>query len=307
MSKGDKTRIEYIRVANYYYKWGLTQDEIAKRINVSRQKINKMLKECIELGIVKFLIPELEETYLKIEALIEEKYNLKSVRICKPINQEYLYSELGNLGSQYLMSIIRNGDTIGFSRGRSVSALVDYIEPKNIKNINVAQLMGGWNNNHTNENSDEIVHRFSKKLNANATMLYFPVVVKSEVLKQEILKEYSYIEAYDAIKSCSIAVVGIGNSKYPELIPTMGEQDYKHIKDKAVGEICTHFYNENGEFLNIPFNNRVISVEYKDYMNIPMRIGVAGSQDKLLAIKGALKGKLVNVLITDLEIAKQLL
>lgn len=299
-------KVEYLRIASYYYKWGLTQDEIAKKINISRQKVNRILKECIEIGIVKFVIPELEDTNVELEAALEEKYVLKAVRIVRPVSQEYLYSELGRTGSEYLISIFNEGDTIGFSRGRSVAALVDHIHPRKIKNTTVVQLMGGWNNQNTNGNSDEIVHRFSEKVNARPIMLYAPVVVKSKILKEAIWKESSFLEVYDIIKSCSIAVVGIGNAKYPELIPTMGEKDYGYIKDKAVGEICTHFFDENGNLMKTPFDDRVISIEYEDYINIPIRIGVAGSLEKLSAIKGAVTGKIINVLITDFETAKHL-
>lgn len=304
MGIDNNKRVEYIRIASYYYKWGLTQDEIAKKVNVSRQKVNRMLKECINLGIVKFVIPELEDTYVKLEAAIEKKYDLKAVRIAKHTPEENLYSELGRTGSEYLESIFSEGDIIGFSRGRSVAALVDHISPRKVKNTTVVQLMGGWNNENTNGNSDEIVHRFAEKVNARSAMLYAPVVVKSKVLKEAILKEASFLEVYEIIKSCSIAVVGIGSSKYPELIPTMGEEDYGYIKDKAIGEICTHFFDKNGNFIKTPFDDRVISVGSEDYMNIPTRIGVAGSLEKVDAIKGALAAKIINVLITDFETAK---
>ncbi|MTI65586.1 MAG: sugar-binding transcriptional regulator [Firmicutes bacterium] len=307
IDKENKKRVEYIRIASYYYKWGLTQNEISKKINVSRQKVNRMLKECVKLGIVKFVIPELEDSYVKLESEIEKKYNLKAVRIAKHGCQENLYSALGRTGSEYLMKIFSDGDTIGFSRGRSVSNLVDSINPRKIKDTTAVQLMGGWNNENTNGNSDEIVHRFSEKVNARPAKLYAPVVVESKILKEAILKEASFLKVYDIIKSCSISVVGIGNAKYPELIPTMGEKDYSYIKDKAVGEICTHFFDENGDYIKTPFNDRVISVEYEDYMNIPIRIGVAGSLEKLKAIKGAVAGKIINVLITDFETAKHLL
>lgn len=35
---------KYIKIANWYYNLGLTQDEIAKRLFVSRQRVNQMIR-----------------------------------------------------------------------------------------------------------------------------------------------------------------------------------------------------------------------------------------------------------------------
>jgi len=294
-------RREYVRIANYYYRFGFTQEEIAKKMNMSRQRINRILSKCIELGIVKIVIPELEDTHMGIEAELEHKYGLQGVRVVDLISEEHLYSALGMVASQYLMSIIKPGDCVGFSRGRSVSALVEHVNPVDIEELTVVQLMGSWNDENSKVSSDDIVHRFSEKTAARPVMLHAPVVVKSEALRQSIMEEPFFI------KKCNIAVMGIGDAKYQDLIPTIGEEEYDYMRNNAVGEICTHFFNEKGERVESPIANRIIAVEYEDLMKISVRMGVAGSSQKLAAIKGALAGKLINVLITDLKTAKTLL
>ena len=87
------------------------------------------------------------------------------------------------------------------------------------------------------------------------------------------------------------------------------------IKDKTqtewakevVGEVCTHFYDCNGTAVEPPFRDRIISVMLDDYMKIPVRIGIAGGKEKTEAISAAVKGGYINVLITDLQTAKELL
>lgn len=44
---------EYTRIAYYYYEAGRTQDQIAQRLGISRQRVNRILAECIERGIVR--------------------------------------------------------------------------------------------------------------------------------------------------------------------------------------------------------------------------------------------------------------
>ena len=74
-----------------------------------------------------------------------------------------------------------------------------------------------------------------------------------------------------------------------------------------VGEICTHCFDADGQPVEFPFSNRILAISREDYKNIPTRIGIAGGPEKLAAIRAALRGGYVNVLITDLDTAAALL
>ena len=80
----------------------------------------------------------------------------------------------------------------------------------------------------------------------------------------------------------------------------------KWTKDVA-GEVCTHFFNKDGEEVIPPFGDQIIAIPLEDYHNIPIRIGVAGGPGKTEAIRAALNGGYVNVLITDLQTANKLI
>lgn len=72
---------EYRRVAYYYYKAGLTQEAIAKRMQMSRQRVNRIVSACVKLGIVKISVEGLDQCYLEIETALEQKYGIREVRI----------------------------------------------------------------------------------------------------------------------------------------------------------------------------------------------------------------------------------
>lgn len=299
--------MDYIRIANYYYKDNLTQEEIAKKMNISRQKVNRILNKCIELGIVQINIANFEDSHLWLEVELEKKYKLKSVRVIDCDVNEDIYVKLGKCAAEYLSNIINDGDIIGLSRGRSISALVDNMPDIKKKKIIITQLMGGWNNEETNIGNDDIVRRFSEKINAKSNMLYAPIVVNNPELRKAIMNEPFFLEAYNIIKSCTIAIVGIGDVKNQQILPSIKDDDYKYLIDKnVVGEICTHFFDINGLTVKTPLDNRVIAIELNDFLRIPIRIGVAGAKSKIFAILGALKGGYINTLITDYETAKLL-
>ena len=102
-------------------------------------------------------------------------------------------------------------------------------------------------------------------------------------------------------------MVGIGSfSDQMNLVPKkfMFDDEYRALREqKAVGEICTHYFDANGTVIKSGINERVFAIDYDSYMKIPVRVGIAGGSDKLQAMIGAIKGRLINVLITDLNTA----
>lgn len=306
----EEQQAEYVRVAYYYYKAGLTQDQIAVRMHLSRQKINRMLGQCVEIGIVQINIAGYEQSHVALETMLEERYDLKAVRIVGHVTAENAYALLGLTAAKYLAGIVQSGDVIGFSRGRTMSALVRNLPRMNRDNLMITQLMGSWNSQHANVNVDDIVHRAAENFGAATTMLYAPAVVNKRELRDSIMREPFFIEAYEVIRSCTIAAVGIGEFALPLLsdIPLMDEKEYQLYRDQqAVGEICAHFFDGNGRAVTTEFDERTIVVAREDYLRIPLRIGVAGLPSKLSAIQGALMGGYINVLVTDLDTAEALI
>lgn len=306
----DEKRNEYVRIAYYYYKAGLTQEQIAGKMNLSRQRVNRILGQCLELGIVQINITGHEQSYVELETKLETMYSLKAARIAGPVTEENAYAMLGLTAARFLSGIIHNGDVIGFSRGSMMSALVCSLPHIQCDNLKVTQLMGSWNGPHSNINVDDIVHRAAENLGATTTMLYAPVVVNKRELRDSIINESYFQEAYSIIRSCTIAAVGIGafDQSLPGMIPSMEEREYQVYCDKqAVGEVCAHFFDRKGRPVKTEFDERTINVELDDFFAIPLRIGVAGLPLKLPAIQGALNGGYINVLVTDQDTAESLL
>lgn len=309
----EEQKNEYRRVAYYYYKEGLTQEEIAKRMKMSRQRVNRIISSCIDLGIVTINIEGLDNSNLELETKLEDKYGLKEVRIINETADEQKIQELGIEGGKYLRSILKDNDIIGFSRGRNTSALVGFL-PEDVEyphNITVTQLMGSAIETNENTAVDETVYHFAAKLHAKASRLYAPIILSNEELRDSFIQEPYFEKSYEVIKKCDIAVVGIGtaSSQWKHMISLYDIADKEQTewaKDVA-GEVCTHFYNSEGAAIEPPFRNRIISILLDDYMKIPVRIGVAGGKDKTEAIAAAIKGDYINVLITDLQTARQLM
>ncbi len=315
-NRSEGSKGEYIRVAYYYYKARLTQEEIAKKMNMSRQRVNRILGKCENLGIVKIEVVGYETLFLELETDLERKYSLVGARVVGSDTSDDFYAELGSAAGRYLADIVKDGDLIGFSRGRATAALVDNLPPVNRERLAVTQLVGGWNEQQNDIDVDDIVSRFARKLNASVNKLYAPVIVKSPEIRRSIMEEPYFRTAYEKIKSCSIAAVGIGNLEnlgffsdmFADTAQGTGERSrLESIAPGAVGEICARFFDMEGKRVVTSLDERIIAIDTDDFLKIPVRIGIAGTPAKLDAITGALRGGYINVLITDQETAKALL
>ena len=77
--------------------------------------------------------------------------------------------------------------------------------------------------------------------------------------------------------------------------------------NRIIGETCTRFYDKNGNEVPTEVVDRTISIPFSQLHKVKYVIGVAASDEKVPAIYSALKGKLINILITDESTAKKLL
>ncbi|MCM0648109.1 sugar-binding transcriptional regulator [Clostridium swellfunianum] len=302
-------RNEYTKVAYYYYKLGMTQDEIAKKMSTSRQRVNRILKKCLETGIVKIVIQEYDNQNVDLEIELETLLGLNEMIIVNNADGE-INEFLGAAASSYLERVLKANDIIGFSRGRALSSLVQNLRPMDKKNLTVTQLVGGLNADESHINSDYIVAHSSEVLNAKPCFMYAPIILENKKLRDSLMNESFFSSVYDVMKSCTIAIVGIGDmsdkSNFVQKNFISKSESYILQSKNAVGEICTHYFDVNGKIIDSGLNDRVLSIDLQSYKSIPIRIGVGCGPEKLSSILGAARGELINVLITDFKTAQAL-
>jgi DNA-binding transcriptional regulator LsrR (DeoR family) len=84
-------------------------------------------------------------------------------------------------------------------------------------------------------------------------------------------------------------------------------KELKSLSDRgAVGDICLRFFDASGAPVITPLNERVIAIELTDLKRVDRVVGIAGGRRKYAAIRGALRGGRINVLITDRATAERL-
>jgi lsr operon transcriptional repressor len=101
----------------------------------------------------------------------------------------------------------------------------------------------------------------------------------------------------------NIAVVGIGplsaNATFTQFGYITPQELELLQRQGCVGDILGQFFDKNGKRLELDFHNRLIAVSIEHLKRMQHVIGIAGSEHKIEAIKGALRGGYIHCLITD--------
>lgn len=301
---------EMVRASYYYYKLGMTQEDIAKKMNTSRQRINRIIKSALDQGIVKIDIVDRYKGNIELEERLERKFNLQQAIVISAM-KERLITNLGQAGASYLESIIKKDDIIGFTGGNTISEVAKNLSHNEDLNISAVQLVGGMNIAFTNMSPEEITRTIAKKLGGKAYIPYAPVIVENEETKKALMADHSLSSIFDYMKKAKIFMVGIGelneNTKlYIE--DEFNKQYTEHLLSHGgVGDIGFRWFNRNGQPIENQYNTRTIGFDVLKDREDTRVIGISGGQNKIEAIRGALAGSYIDVLITDIDVAEELL
>lgn len=110
-------------------------------------------------------------------------------------------------------------------------------------------------------------------------------------------------------KQANVALFTVGTVRDEALLFRLGyfnEEEKALLKRLGVGDICSRFFDANGDICSSAINDRTIGVQLADLRLKERSILVAGGNRKIAAIHGALTGKYANVLIIDQHTAKAL-
>lgn len=301
-----------IEAAKLYYLLDYNQHEIANILGVSRPTVSRLLQQAKSEGIVQITITDPTENVENLASELEHKFNLKKVIVASiPQYENHIIKNyLGEKAAGFLDEIVKDEDIIGVTWGTTLYHVAIELKQKFVKDVKVVQLKGGVSHSETNTYASEILYLFGKAFNTAPHNLPLPAIVDHVVVKQAMEADRHIRRILELGKQANIALFTIGPVKTDSLLFQLGyftESDIQSLEGKAVGDICSRFFDKEGRICNESLNERTLGVNLNDLKNKEFSILVAGGPNKIDGIYGALKGGFANVLITDHFTAKFLL
>ncbi|SHE33162.1 sugar-binding transcriptional regulator [Clostridium fallax] len=301
-----------VEVARLYYQLNYSQQQISSRLGISRPTISRLLKYAKEKGYITINIIDPFADLDKLAYELKERYGLSDVQIALSPKDEYdsIVDYIGKKAAEYLEQNIKSGDIIGVSAGTTIYKVAKKLTPQNIKDIEVVQLQGSIINLKVDKYESEIVSMIAKAFRTIPKYLPLPVIFDNNNIKQIVEKDSHIKNILEMGIKANIALFTVGNIEDGVLLSSLdylSEIDKLILREKGIGDICCRFFDENGHICSEYIDNRIVAVSLDSLKEKEKSILVAGGEHKIKAIKGALRGKIANVFITDQYTAKRLL
>ena len=314
MSRLDEIRL-MAKVARMYYDQGIRQHEITERLNIHQSKVSRMLKRAREENIVRISIATPAGFFPDLEDALESRFQLKeAVVVDSDGDEERVVRDLGAAAAFYVETTIKPQMIVGISSwSRSLFSMVEALHPSTAgAGGKVVQILGGVGRASTHYQATQLAQRLAGLIGASAVLLQAPGVVGSAEAKAVLVQDPAVKEAARLFAKLDLALVGIGSLEPSSLLAQSGNifsvQERRQLhRSGAVGDICFQFIDKQGRQVESPLMERVIGIDLAMLKSSPRVVAIAGGESKVPAILASLKGKWINVLITDRITADRLI
>lgn len=300
------------RVAWLYYVEALNQQEIGDQLRLSRITIGRMLQRARDEGIVQININTPETVFFKTERQLIQYYGLKDAIVTIEAEPgESLYRTLSGAAASWLLSHVWKGVKIGLGMGRTISYIPGVFKPDHPLECTFYEVTGGSALSSSMVTQYNIVSKMAELAGGRAEYIYAPIIVSSKEARHALLNETSVREALDKARRCDILIQGIGPVDKSAILYIYGYLNDQEIEkmqaEGGVGDLLGRFFDQKGQPVENPINDRIIGLNLEDISRIPWSVVVAGGAEKVPALKAALNRHLINVIITDNRTAQLLM
>ncbi len=301
-------------ILTLYYLEGLTQSEIARRLELSTAKVNRLLQQAREQGYVNITIRTPFQHLFDLEARLKAVFGLQEVIVIPSAGESTssLLNVVGTVASSFLLEHLHDGDVIGIGGGTAVHASVQSVEPSRVYQVKVVPVFGAIQGDMTLD-VNYLASSLAGRLGGTAYQLHAPAFVDNGEQRNQLHEMAPIKEILDIARQATHLLVGVGTvdaevsrfAKFSALSPA----DLRHISADcgAVGEIAGTIYDIDGGTVAPEYASRVIGLARPELMAIPYRIGVAVTASKAMTMYGALRGGFLHALITDETAARGVL
>lgn len=303
-----------IKIATLYYTEGMKQTEIARVLNLSQSQVSRALNRCVKDGLVKISVIQPSNIFISLERELQSRYGFTQaivVDVPEDPSQTQIQQAIGSSAAHYMQTSLQKNELVGISSwSETIRAMVDGMHPLSITAKGVIQLLGGIGPD-GNLQATMLTHSLANMLNCEFFLLPAVTIERSVEDKARLLNSIEVASVVEKFNIVDLAIIGIGSMEPSNLLRNSGNYYQKKMTDElikrgAVGDICLHYYDENGVAVLSDEEDPVISMTLEQLKACPRVVALAGGIQKVSAIRAALKGGLIDVLITDRITATEL-
>ncbi|MFQ6096620.1 MAG: sugar-binding transcriptional regulator [Armatimonadota bacterium] len=318
-----------LRAARLYYEEGLSQADIARRLFVSRPEVSRLLSRARAAGIVRItVVPPARDEYLQdLADRLIEAFGLRHAVLApgrhEIPDEQTLHSLLHLIAAraaQYLDEVLTDDDVLAVAWGYNTSNVMRHLRPtKILPSLTVVPMSGVLTHRMDLFDSNALARDFAMAYGGRYLSLPAPAMVRTPRQRTLAAKLPLVDDTLAALRRATIAVTSMAPATHHTPAVREGfvsvQQLRRLVKEGAVGEISGWYYDAEGKVVaprGVACYPVGMELGTLREMAAPGSdravIGIAGADEqRYLPIFAALRGRLVNVLVTDHVTAQRLL
>lgn len=313
MNKEEKKQELAARAAWMYYVAGLTQQEIAQSLGLSRQVAQRLISSAREQGMVSVKIAHPVTHCLTLADELSAKFGLTLCRVVPSgqLNDDAVQQMLAVEGAEVMSQFItgEQPQTFGVGSGKTLRAIIDALPWTERPQHHCVSMIGAIARDDSGTRYD-VPLKMAEKMQGKYFFIPAPLYADSPDDREMWCQHQVYQRVTQRALNASVTFLGIGEVSPGCPLNTEGfitDSQVSDLQSKgAAGEMLGHFFNQQGERIYGELDALLTSVplEANTTRNI---IGFAGGARKFAAIRAAVLGGWVNGLVTDEATANRLL
>ena len=308
----DRKENEVARAAWLYYQEEMTQNEVARELNVSRSTVTRLLQRAKLDGLVTITL-NVTASVFQAERDLERAFGLERVRLVPSPSDDTIQKHwLGHVAAEMLASMMTDGSIAAVGWGTTLLAMADsLVGHTSIAGAQVVPLVGGLHNAAIGTETNEIAKYVAQHFNAAMRPLLAPIYVQDEATAIGLANDPGIRDALDLARKASVVIYSLGAVHQDTTIFKFGHitAEQKAFLDGhgAVGDIACRWIDAQGQSVELPPSINPIGISLDDLRRIPQRLAVAGGAAKQDIVLASLCGGYATSLVTDERTGEYLL
>jgi len=300
------------KIARLYYIDDLNQQKIAEKLNISRTKVSRSISKAKQLNIVSININSPAEDFTELESTLEKAFDLKECLIVSSgENDGQLYRNMAVAVAGLFDRLLADGDILGVGWGATLKNISAFIEPLRKINIQTVPLLGGLGKSGIEVHTNAVASIIAEKYGGISFAMHSPAVLDSSQARKIMEKDSSVAEVFKMAAKINTALIGLSDIGQQSTMIKTGNfsiDDFKYLEGLGIaGDVNLIFINERGQTVANDLDERLLRLPAEKLKDIKNIIGAAFGENKIRVMLGALRGNLINILITDEKTAGQLI
>ncbi|MCY4428775.1 MAG: sugar-binding transcriptional regulator [Rhodospirillales bacterium] len=295
-----------------YYVAGNTQDEIARKLGVSRQSAQRLVSLAVSEKLIKFRLDHPIARCMELSRQLSSRFGLQSCEIVpSDPDAPELVTGVAIAGAAEMQKHLeaKTPKVIALGTGRVLRACVERLPTMDCPQHHLVSLVGNMMTDGS-ATPYNVVVRMAERVGTRHNPMPLTVLVRNPAELPILHSQEPAAKTLELCASADATFVGIGHIDSSAPLTVDGfithEECRALVRMGAVGEIVGWVFDSRGELISGLTNDRVSSAPLVASNPRPV-IGLAAGEHKVAAILGAMHGRLVNALVTDEATAEAIL